>query len=145
MTALVSLYASAGAQREGSGRREFVNPPGYVGSRACRLCHRAVYESWRTTGHARLLPAETGPECRDCHSTGGVEPGVGCEACHGPGEYYSPAEVMLDRAKASAAGLWPMNETMCRGCHDRDSLPEDHRGIELVPAEWRTRIHPVSN
>lgn len=75
--------------------------------------------------------------------TGELEPLVGCEACHGPGEYYSPAEVMLDRTKAVSAGLRPLNETICQDCHDRQAMPEDHAGRDIPdPGEWGQAVHP---
>ncbi|MCB1129319.1 MAG: cytochrome c family protein, partial [Verrucomicrobiae bacterium] len=70
------------------------------------------------------------PQCLRCHTTGhglaagafaaGFDPrdGVQCEACHGPGGDYSPEAVMLDKLAAADAGLLPVNEATCRGCHD---------------------------
>ena len=67
------------------------------------------------------------PACLKCHSTGGAEgaaattydrmEGVGCESCHGPGSEYMPETVMRDKAAAARAGLRPVTEKTCLGCH----------------------------
>jgi hypothetical protein len=84
-----------------------VRMPGLVGAEACRSCHGGEYESWAETRHAqawgtleksgRLQEAS----CVPCHATGYPDAealparivpreaqGVGCEACHGPGEVH---------------------------------------------------------
>jgi YVTN family beta-propeller protein len=43
--------------------------------------------------------------------------GVGCESCHGAGSEYMVEAVMRDRAGATRAGLQPVTEKTCRGCH----------------------------
>src|SRR5207253_1674767 len=75
----------------------------YVGSRTCLACHEVLHREhsrrWMDTKFRSLerLAGEQHPErCFACHTTGydaaaGIyaEPGVTCEACHGPGERYS--------------------------------------------------------
>jgi YVTN family beta-propeller protein len=68
------------------------------------------------------------PACLKCHATGGgvaiaaaktfdVMEGVGCESCHGAGSEYVPEAVMRDRPGALRAGLRPVTEKTCLGCH----------------------------
>jgi len=81
--------------------------PTYVGSQACKGCHKEAYEVWEKSNHARayqtLVDAtkpslrQYDPECIVCHTVGfGYHTGfktaeltpklkdVGCESCHGP-------------------------------------------------------------
>ncbi len=66
--------------------------------------------------------------CLRCHVTGGgpgaaimksydVMEGVGCESCHGAGSEYMSEPVMRDRPNALKAGLRPVTEKTCLGCH----------------------------
>lgn len=81
--------------------------------------------------------------CAGCHSTGAdpkekkfVEPGVGCEACHGPGSNHLIAplakkmETIVNPAQLAphiAAGI-------CGSCH---SAGEDAQGKYAYPADYR--------
>jgi YVTN family beta-propeller protein len=91
------------------------------------------------TEHADKLARESGvkgdpqqsTQCLQCHTTGhGCDQasfresfrlldGVQCEACHGPGSEYSAEAVMLDKAGARNAGLWPVDQQTCRPCHEK--------------------------
>lgn len=119
--------------------------PGFVGAESCKLCHRDIYQSWRRTPHSSTgtVDIDGEPRCNDCHTTdvGQRLRGVQCEACHGPGEFYSPAEVMIDPEKASMAGLiWP-TEDDCRRCHDHDE--PNHRREFAMPSgsDWANFVH----
>lgn len=146
--------ASASARQVASDEREFVRPPGLVGSRRCRLCHRAVYESWEQTAHAASERFVGAASCLVCHATAPDVSGVHCEACHGPGEYYWPAEVMLDRDKAISAGLRVgaasesnsnSTERMCLACHDSNAMPDGHRASEIPNRpSWAAVVHALS-
>ena len=69
------------------------------------------------------------PICLGCHTTAPTveeweldegfhrQDGVQCEACHGPGSDYSPADVMADRERAMEAGLMMPTEEDCMCCH----------------------------
>ena len=69
------------------------------------------------------------PICLGCHTTAPTvdeweldegfhrQDGVQCEACHGPGSDYYPANIMMDREKAMAAGLMMPTEEDCMCCH----------------------------
>jgi hypothetical protein len=80
----------------------------YVGSEACKKCHRQEYEKWEKTPHAHAYQTlavkaehpknrQFDGECLACHVVGfGIDKGfanevktpylknVGCESCHGP-------------------------------------------------------------
>jgi YVTN family beta-propeller protein len=71
------------------------------------------------------------PMCLKCHATGYLDPaggttdsyalsdGVGCQACHGPGEKYSAPEVMKDKKASKAAGLITPTRQTCLPCHQK--------------------------
>ncbi len=97
-------------------------------ARACKTCHAAAYEQWKTTRHAAAFEtlARAGRQydldCVSCHVTGWQRPGgacnvvatrgrrdVQCEACHGPASLHAadpPGHI--ERAPS---------EEVCRGCH----------------------------
>lgn len=119
---------------------------GYVGAERCKICHRPQYLSWAETAHRRatrrLAPEERTRECLRCHATGPEAlPGVQCEACHGPGANYWPAEIMRDPQKARAAGLVPQKKTVCLQCHASD-LPNHESTFSMPPMDqWPATIH----
>lgn len=118
---------------------------GFVGAQSCKLCHREIYDSWRRTPHASTgtVEIDASARCSTCHATDLVtrRRGVQCEACHGPGEDYSPAEVMIDPEKAAMAGLVRPDEGTCRRCHDNDE-PNHRSELELPSdAEWARWVH----
>ncbi|HSF18942.1 MAG TPA: cytochrome c3 family protein [Vicinamibacteria bacterium] len=118
--------------------------PVFIGAERCKLCHRAIYESWSKTAHARTGDsiAEPKERCAACHDTSPERRGrIECEACHGAGGNYWPAEVMIDSEKAVMAGLVYPTETTCRVCHDNDE--EDHRRDFVLPppSDWSGVIH----
>ena len=100
----------------------------YVGSDTCGACHKAEYDKWLRTAHARATTAlastfRRDPRCAGCHATDllGEIPEVGCESCHGAGRFYYPAYVMRDAEVARALGLAEAGEATCKTCHGADS------------------------
>ena len=103
----------------------------YVGEKSCKMCHKAQYDSWLTTPHAKawekLKPEEQkNAECAGCHSVGKTKAdsllvNVACEACHGPGSEYKTKKTMEDPKLAAAAGLLPITEATCVRCHNKKS------------------------
>jgi len=115
----------------------------FVGAENCKLCHRATYMAWVATPHAAatrvLAPEEHLPTCLRCHATGsGALTGVQCEACHGAGSDYWPAEIMMDPEKARAAGLSAPNEALCRSCHG-SGLSRHRSTFSMPKPEDRSR------
>ncbi len=118
----------------------------YVGGESCRLCHRAIYESWEKTPHAKAPPSAFEERCLSCHATEGRKlPAIQCEACHGPGSDYSPPEVMIDPEKAAMAGLVRPSIVVCERCHENDE--PGHRGALAMPqrSEWPLWIHEMKD
>lgn len=120
----------------------------FVGAESCKLCHRQVYQSWLGTGHARTdrLPPDSDASCGSCHATEAASGlvGVQCEACHGPGADYSPAEVMIDRDKAVLAGLAIPDEAVCRRCHVAGPPGHPTSFSMPEPADVASAIHRMA-
>ncbi len=134
----------------------------FVGSKACAACHDKPYKIWAKSGHAEAYatlanlnpPRNYDPECISCHVVG-WDPGrffpyqsgyesaektphlknVGCEDCHGPGEFHVAAEnghnvalqkklqkaMRITQAEASDPRSGRQN---CFTCHDGDNSPD---------------------
>jgi hypothetical protein len=123
----------------------------YVGSDRCRSCHVEAHGIWEKSAHARALnvlsPKEQqDPRCLSCHTTVAEDTsaplaGVQCEACHGPGRYYSLDYVMRDAELASLLALTEPTEKTCNRCHT-DSSPSIH---PFAYAEKREAIRHWKN
>ncbi len=118
----------------------------HVGAGRCNDCHRAQYEQWRTSAHARTMerldPAQRrDPRCLGCHATspsGGLL-GVQCESCHGAGRHYAHDPVMRDRELARAVGLSSGAEpAVCARCHTADSA-------RLIPFDYARALSKVQH
>lgn len=146
----------------------------YVGMKECARCHNTdsignQVKIWGESPHSKAYNIlRTGPaleiaqkygidkpaeskQCLRCHTTSGgrntdlISEGVGCEACHGPGEGYyefnnhaSFTNRQAAYLKAIKLGMYPIigidhiktREKMCRRCHSMDQkvrlcLPDD--------------------
>ena len=118
----------------------------YTGSKSCKKCHATIYASYQTTNHNKAYStlvhksANNNPNCIFCHVTGlperlayiqakipGRLRGVGCEACHGPGQQHrkNPKTYKL-------TGNVP--ETTCLTCHTTEHSSDFNynRDIEFV-------------
>lgn len=109
-------------------------PERFVGSEACRECHRGAYARWRESAHAADhagLPAadRANLACLRCHVTERGDPSepaggarglssVGCEACHGPGADHagSAHPALVPTATGGECPPCEVNRT-CRLCH----------------------------
>lgn len=108
------------------------NNPVYASAALCKSCHRAQYDRWKASRHARALSslpaqARSQVECLECHVTGlgewggygqsgGLDlGGVQCEECHGPGSLHPANPGIRDGEAAKGA---------CRRCHTRARSPE---------------------
>ncbi len=124
----------------------------YAGMNACVVCHEAIHAGWPKSEHATayLDIYERGehrnPDCLGCHATGYGVPGgfadpsdptllnVQCEACHGPMDKHVRE---AQRPGLRPAGGRPVDEAVCRTCHDAANSPEFNY------AEYLSRIsHP---
>jgi hypothetical protein len=134
----------------------------YVGSESCKSCHEESYRVWKKSPHSRAFatlkaavpPRNFDPECVSCHTVGWHPTeffpyksgylseketpkliNVGCEDCHGPGQFHvraenqgTPAEQAQFR-KASVITKEEMADVKsrkrnCLSCHDSDNSPE---------------------
>lgn len=126
--------------------------PAYIGSSACASCHSAAYAWWEKHRHGRAYQTlvdrhkEFSMSCFQCHVTGHGEPGgatitfnlggelknVGCESCHGPGEFHARAPLEFRSTMVRAP-----EERLCRSCHDAEHSDqfdfEIYRSRLLVP------------
>jgi hypothetical protein len=144
----------------------------YVGVKKCKMCHMKIYKSWEQTSHAKVFEvlkpgaateakqtAGLDPQkdytqdktCIGCHTTGSVDqPGIQCEACHGPGKAYSSAKIMNrkkwkadpDKQKemAAHAGLNAKpDEKTCMTCHN-DTSPTYNK-----PFDFKVRCEVIKH
>ena len=101
----------------------------HLGSESCQGCHPDAYAAWKVSPHARakesLSPQQQkDARCLSCHSPAEAEQraqNVGCESCHGGGQYYSARYVMKDAELVRLLGLVDPSEKSCRTCHDASS------------------------
>ncbi len=121
----------------------------YVGSDACRKCHKHAYTVWKASDHAKAYPTlvnakrpgnrQYDAECIVCHTVGfGYNTGfkdnaspeilkaVGCESCHGPSGLHvahpddAALQALLNPWKASPKKMLKI-EALCQHCHDSDN------------------------
>lgn len=119
----------------------------YVGSYACRICHKTVYDHWSKTSHGMSYNTlvksgqQYDPECVRCHTTGhGYISGfvnyekhrnltdVGCESCHRAGS---------DHIKNVNVAYGSTDEYDCRLCHD-----SEHSPLFQFKEYWAKIAHP---
>lgn len=118
----------------------------FLGSESCQACHPDAYAAWQTTAHARSrdvlsVQQQRDARCLSCHSPNQVEQKsahVGCETCHGGGQYYSADYVMKDAELARLVGLVDPNERSCRACHDNSSP-------SLKPFDFATKLKVIDH
>ncbi len=113
----------------------------YVGADTCSACHSDIYESWKSSIHAKAYDNEAfqkiwaenkkNPACLACHTTGhqaGTDKffaaGVSCESCHG-----AMTEGHPDTAKMAI----PVASEMCQSCHKK------------TYQEWKMSPHGAKN
>jgi 2',3'-cyclic-nucleotide 2'-phosphodiesterase (5'-nucleotidase family) len=123
----------------------------YVGPESCRECHKAGYEIWLKSKHARAFETleqqghQYNPRCLACHTVGymasdgyvneeltGHLKNVSCEACHGRGDHHNKimAGQNLDGTKAL------MKAPSCLDCHDQENSPHFD-----ATAYWERIVH----
>jgi hypothetical protein len=145
----LGLRAAPHPQKESGGK--------FVGTEKCKSCHEESYKVWKKSPHSKAYetlakldpPRNFDPECLSCHVVGWnpqrffpYESGyqseektplmkdVGCEDCHGPGEFHCKAEEGGDQAKmdkyrkASVITKAESEKNQCRTCHDGDNSPD---------------------
>lgn len=117
----------------------------YIGNGSCKLCHEQIYDKWQESKHAHAFETLAAKKenknqaCLTCHTTGfgqttgfgnaleGVDLGsVGCEACHGTGEYH---------VTSGNRNTTVPNEALCKTCHDSQNSPK------FIFGEYVKRVH----
>lgn len=106
----------------------------YATANRCMECHRAIYDDWKKTDHAKAFDTlikekeDNNPECFDCHTVGYNRlggffdfehtpklVGVQCESCHGAGAAHVLAMLKKSENKAMTSRV---PEFFCRKCHN---------------------------
>lgn len=130
-----------------------VQEKAYMGAQYCATCHQTEYESWAHSGHAQAfahlsLQDQKNPACLQCHTTGATRPdepffaGVTCEACHGPGRYYTVPHQQKDQVLSKLLYKQESAEDTCRHCHSSSpNLWSQSKGLEGIK-HWSSQVHP---
>jgi len=86
---------------------------GFVGSDNCQFCHSDKHEAWKGSKHANAAnPGSSNPAW--------TKDGIGCEACHGPGEGHVSG--MGDASKIVSS----KEADICGQCHSGVLSPENN-------------------
>jgi hypothetical protein len=144
----------------------------YVGSPACKLCHKSEqqgrqYTLWESSLHAKSFAnlstdkaAEIGkamgvadpsasPQCLGCHAPLAAKApalkaeGVSCEVCHGPGSAYRKLPIMQDKAKAVQNGLVLYADASAIEAHCLACHQNPHGAAFDFKTAWDKIKHPV--
>jgi uncharacterized protein YpmB len=126
-----------------------------------------IWDTWSETKHAtayatlaneeskkiakemKIEDAQKSEKCLKCHVTGygqptgdkySMEEGVGCEACHGPGEHYWSIKIMKDKELAIENGLVEPDEKLCATCHNEES--PTYKPLDFKEAYKMVEHHP---
>ncbi len=141
------------------------------------------FEIWKNSRHSEAYTSLLSPKAKDfsaksniespekntlclkCHTTEhyvnvteksgffNISEGVGCEACHGAGSKYSPAEIMKDESLFIYNGGIKGDEKSCRDCHSEKGNKEQKISEDVCPFqendfEFKTAFekikHPVN-
>lgn len=150
ITALVLALSSTGQAPADAQAPEVA--AAYAWARACKDCHKAEYDSWERSKHARALDRlskdEQQKECIGCHVTGPkvkvekngalLNGNVQCESCHGAAAAHAADE------KVRTGLLKKPTAAMCESCHNATSphfkgffygamVPLSHPGLKKKP------------
>jgi hypothetical protein len=126
-----------------------------------------IWDTWSKTKHAtayatlaneeskkiakemKIEDAQKSEKCLKCHVAGygqptadkySMEEGVGCEACHGPGEHYWSMKIMKDKELAIENGLVVPDEELCATCHNEES--PTYKPLDFKEAYKLVEHHP---
>lgn len=110
-----------------------ITPGPCAGSASCAACHADEHASWAAGPHGKALDtlreaaSHRDPSCLACHTARTVcgegggrtkEPGVACEACHGPGGAHVDSGGQTGLGGVGPGHAKPcVVEPVCRSCH----------------------------
>lgn len=129
-------------------------------SRAYTVLFSSIAREYNSTNG--LKSPETEEKCLSCHTTNGflsgtaageyfkTEEGVGCEACHGAGSHYSPAEIMKVESAFLRNGGIKGDSTTCLKCHNtagnKEKILKDNScPFQLNDFDYKTEFEKIKH
>ncbi len=126
-----------------AGRPLLAFPEGQnLGVKSCASCHKKEHKAWKKGPHAGAMKRlkernlQDDVSCVACHAVAGtkaptaagdylVGDGVGCEACHGPGEQHVAAEGGTENVVGLGESCPEcVIEAICTTCHTPEQDPD---------------------
>lgn len=109
-----------------------------------------------------LKSPENEEKCLSCHTTKGflsgvaageyfkTDEGVGCEACHGAGSHYSPAEIMMVESAFLRNGGIKGDSATCLKCHNpkgnkEKALKDNICPFQLNDFDYKTEFEKIKH
>lgn len=128
----LGLHA-VGQSKADSGTKSDAPAATYIGSDACKACHKNLAQAWATNAHAKALASE------------GLSDNLkGCEACHGPGSAHisDPANVKpVNPISATPKEV----VAACGKCHFEGEPGAETNEKTIQPKYWRRSEHSRGN
>jgi hypothetical protein len=90
----------------------------FVGSEACQVCHAEQYASWKSSKHANAKNP-------DAPNPAWTKDGIGCEACHGPGQGHISGQGDISKIASGKEA------DICGQCHTQRAVLEG-KGAEGI-------------
>ena len=117
--------------------------PEYAGTNKCKMCHKAVYDSWEETPHAKALDNLKPGERAEVKTKHGLDPekdysaDEACLACHTVG-YGKPGGFAVEEdAKKMEKMVKNFGGIGCENCHGPgDGYKDFHKQIKKDKTEY---------
>ena len=135
----VRVMAETGAKPTGEAKKEEKPVPTYKGFSACKMCHKAQYDSWSKTRMANALESLKPGTFVEEKKKAGLDPekdyttDPNCLSCHTTG-YKKPGGYVDQKTTPNLVGV------TCEACHGPSSLwlkehmkSKDHKIADLLP------------
>lgn len=115
----------------------------YVGSNKCKMCHKASYESWAETPHAKALNNLKPGENAEAKTKHGLDPekdytaDEACLACHTVGYGQPGGFAVVEDEKKMAKMVKNFGGAGCENCHGPASAYKNlHKAIKKEKREY---------